>query len=116
MEWMLDNLVRLLFIYLWSGYFLFDYNCKSRQNMIDKAKRRWNAGTMINLMYHSCNRCVSYIFYTSNHPIYFAVDETMAPLDPRSKSQVMSKLEAFCIDSIVSIGNLPYRRFIFAIV
>jgi len=46
---------------------------------------------------------ISYIFYTSNHPIYFAVDETMAPLDPQSKSQVMSKLKAFCIDSIVLV-------------
>ena len=40
---------------LWSGDFLFDYNRRSRQNMIDEAKRRWNAGTMINIMYHSCN-------------------------------------------------------------
>lgn len=27
----------------------------------------------------------------------------MAPLDPRSKSQVMSKLKAFCKDSIVLV-------------
>jgi mannan endo-1,4-beta-mannosidase len=40
---------------LWSGDFLFDNNCRYRQNMIDKAKRRWNSGTMINIMYHSCN-------------------------------------------------------------
>jgi mannan endo-1,4-beta-mannosidase len=40
---------------LWSGDFLFDYNRQYRQNMIDEAKRRWNAGTMINIMYHSCN-------------------------------------------------------------
>jgi mannan endo-1,4-beta-mannosidase len=40
---------------LWSGDFLFDDNRRFRQNMIDEAKRRWNAGTMINIMYHSCN-------------------------------------------------------------
>jgi len=37
-------------------------------------------------------------------PFSFAVvDETMAPLDPHSKSQVMSKLKAFCKDSIVLV-------------
>jgi mannan endo-1,4-beta-mannosidase len=40
---------------LWSGDFLFDDNRRYRQNMIDEAKRRWNSGTMINIMYHSCN-------------------------------------------------------------
>ena len=48
---------------------------------------------------------LSYIFYihSSIHPFVFAVDETMAPLDPHSKSQVMSKLKAFCKDSIVMV-------------
>jgi hypothetical protein len=47
----------------------------------------------------------SYIFLHVIHPpfSFFAVDETMAPLDPRSKSQVMSKLKAFCKDSIVLV-------------
>jgi mannan endo-1,4-beta-mannosidase len=40
---------------LWSGDFLFDDNRRYRQNMIEEAKRRWNSGTMINIMYHSCN-------------------------------------------------------------
>lgn len=31
------------------------------------------------------------------------VDETMAPLDPASKSQVMAKLKAFCKESIVLV-------------
>ena len=44
---------------LWSGDFLFDFNRQYRQNMIDKAKRRWNSGTMINIMYHSCNPAVA---------------------------------------------------------
>lgn len=32
-----------------------------------------------------------------------AVDETMAPLDPASKSQVMSKLKSFCHNSVVLV-------------
>ena len=44
---------------LWSGDFLFDDNRRYRQNMIEEAKRRWNSGTMINIMYHSCNPAVA---------------------------------------------------------
>ena len=33
----------------------------------------------------------------------FSVDETMAPLDPASKSQVMTKLKAFCQASVVLV-------------
>lgn len=31
------------------------------------------------------------------------IDETMAPLDPGSKSIVMSKLKKFCADSVVIV-------------
>ncbi len=33
----------------------------------------------------------------------FPVDETMAPLDPASKAQIMSKLKAFCKHSVVLV-------------
>lgn len=48
---------------------------------------------------------MSYIVLHIQLPFFSfaAVDETMAPLDPRSKSQVMSKLKAFCKDSIVLV-------------
>lgn len=36
-------------------------------------------------------------------PSVLLVDETMAPLDPASKSQVMSKLKSFCGDSVVLV-------------
>ena len=34
---------------------------------------------------------------------FFLVDETMAPLDPASKGQVMHKLKSFCKDSVVLV-------------
>eukprot|EP00578_Thalassiosira_sp_NH16_P005831 CAMPEP_0181130814 /NCGR_PEP_ID=MMETSP1071-20121207/30070_1 /TAXON_ID=35127 /ORGANISM="Thalassiosira sp., Strain NH16" /LENGTH=724 /DNA_ID=CAMNT_0023216921 /DNA_START=356 /DNA_END=2530 /DNA_ORIENTATION=+ len=43
------------------------------------------------------------VFLRSECPSVLLVDETMAPLDPASKSQVMSKLKAFCKDSVVLV-------------
>lgn len=40
---------------LWSSDFLFDQgNIDSRQTMIDEAKRQWNQGAIVHLMYHAC--------------------------------------------------------------
>ena len=33
------------------------------------------------------------------------LDETMAPLDPASKSQVMARLKDFCSDSVVMVSE-----------
>lgn len=39
----------------WSSDFLFQQdNIDSRQTMIDEAKRQWNRGAIVNLMYHAC--------------------------------------------------------------
>jgi len=43
------------------------------------------------------------VFLRNECPSVLLVDETMAPLDPASKSQVMSKLKAFCQDSVVLV-------------
>jgi len=41
---------------LWSGDFLFQgYNIDSRGAMIKEAKRQWEAGAIINIMWHACN-------------------------------------------------------------
>ena len=43
------------------------------------------------------------VFLRNECPKVLLVDETMAPLDPSSKSQVMSKLKAFCQESVVLV-------------
>jgi hypothetical protein len=45
------------------------------------------------------------VFAMHLSPIFyrFPVDETMAPLDPASKAQIMSKLKAFCDRSVVLV-------------
>lgn len=43
------------------------------------------------------------VFLRDECPSVLLVDETMAPLDPASKSQVMSKLKAFCSESVVLV-------------
>ncbi|KAL9179061.1 hypothetical protein ACHAXT_000103 [Thalassiosira profunda] len=43
------------------------------------------------------------VFLRDHCPSVLLIDETMAPLDPASKSQVMSKLKAFCQQSIVLV-------------
>lgn len=43
------------------------------------------------------------VFLRNECPSVLLVDETMAPLDPASKSQVMSKLKAFCQGSVVLV-------------
>jgi ABC-type Mn2+/Zn2+ transport system ATPase subunit len=43
-----------------------------------------------------------YIFHTVAC-LHNILDETMAPLDPKSKSQVMSKLKEFCSNSVVLV-------------
>ena len=43
------------------------------------------------------------VFLRDECPKVLLVDETMAPLDPSSKSQVMSKLKAFCQESVVLV-------------
>lgn len=41
---------------LWSGDFLFQQdNIAARWTMINEAKRQWEAGAMVNLMWHACN-------------------------------------------------------------
>jgi len=40
---------------LWSGDFLFDHNQQYRWTMINEAKRQWQNGAIVNIMYHSCN-------------------------------------------------------------
>jgi mannan endo-1,4-beta-mannosidase len=45
---------------LWSGDFLFDSpNFENRWTMIHEAERQWNAGAIVNLMWHSCNPTLS---------------------------------------------------------
>ncbi|GET37440.1 glycoside hydrolase family 26 protein [Microseira wollei] len=40
---------------LWSSDFLFEQdNIDSRQTMIDEAKKQWDRGAIVNLMYHAC--------------------------------------------------------------
>eukprot|EP00934_Nitzschia_sp_Nitz4_P006733 Nitzschia sp. Nitz4//scaffold3_size479765//445132//447785//NITZ4_000188-RA/size479765-augustus-gene-1.588-mRNA-1//1//CDS//3329551022//6723//frame0 len=46
---------------------------------------------------------VRQVFLQGQCPHVLLVDETMAPLDPRSKSLVMSKLKAFCSASVVIV-------------
>lgn len=43
------------------------------------------------------------VFLKDNCPHVLLVDETMAPLDPRSKALVMGKLKAFCGGSVVIV-------------
>jgi len=43
------------------------------------------------------------VFLRKECPSVLLVDETMAPLDPASKSQVMSKLKSFCHESVVLV-------------
>lgn len=43
------------------------------------------------------------VFLRDECPSVLLVDETMAPLDPTSKSQVMSKLKEFCDKSVVLV-------------
>lgn len=43
------------------------------------------------------------VFLQEECPSVLLVDETMAPLDPRSKSLVMAKLKAFCEGSVVIV-------------
>merc|ERR1719291_1017612 len=43
------------------------------------------------------------VFLGNRCPSVLLVDETMAPLDPTSKSQVMAKLKDFCSSSVVLI-------------
>jgi mannan endo-1,4-beta-mannosidase len=43
---------------MWSGDFLFDYPnalTESRWNMIFEAERQYNAGALVNIMFHTCN-------------------------------------------------------------
>lgn len=39
-------------------------------------------------------------------------DETMAPLDPTSKSQVMSRLKQFCSNSIVLVREPIFNPYV----
>lgn len=43
------------------------------------------------------------VFLRNSCPSVLLVDETMAPLDPQSKSLVMSKLKKFCSESIIIV-------------
>ena len=43
------------------------------------------------------------VFLHDRCPDVLLIDETFAPLDPRSKSLVMSKLKSFCQDSVVIV-------------
>lgn len=43
------------------------------------------------------------VFLLDKCPSVLLIDETMAPLDPRSKSLVMAQLKAFCSDSVVIV-------------
>ena len=43
------------------------------------------------------------VFLHDSCPKVLLIDETMAPLDPASKSLVMGKLKAFCRDSVVLV-------------
>merc|ERR1712137_1293909 len=43
------------------------------------------------------------VFLHDQCPSVLLIDETMAPLDPTSKSLVMSKLKAFCKNSVVIV-------------
>lgn len=43
------------------------------------------------------------VFLMEECPHVLLVDETMAPLDPRSKSLVMAKLKAFCSSSVIIV-------------
>ena len=43
------------------------------------------------------------VFLHDYCPKVLLIDETMAPLDPASKSLVMGKLKAFCRDSVVLV-------------
>jgi energy-coupling factor transporter ATP-binding protein EcfA2 len=43
------------------------------------------------------------VFLQDECPHVLLVDETMAPLDPRSKSLVMSKVKAFCSNSVIIV-------------
>lgn len=43
------------------------------------------------------------VFLQGHCPGVLLIDETMAPLDPASKALVMSKLKAFCKDSVVIV-------------
>ncbi|MDQ3231691.1 MAG: hypothetical protein M3Q07_07710, partial [Pseudobdellovibrionaceae bacterium] len=45
---------------LWSGDFLFEsHEIASRDRMIGEAKAQWQAGSLINIMWHSCNPVLS---------------------------------------------------------
>jgi len=46
---------------------------------------------------------VRQVFLHEKCPDVLLVDETMAPLDPTSKSVVMNKLKTFCLDSVVIV-------------
>lgn len=43
------------------------------------------------------------VFLQESCPDLLLIDETMAPLDPSSKAQVMSKLKDFCKDSVILV-------------
>lgn len=43
------------------------------------------------------------VFLQDSCPDILLIDETMAPLDPRSKSLVMSKLKSFCLESVIIV-------------
>jgi mannan endo-1,4-beta-mannosidase len=43
---------------------LYDYNIENRQTMIDEAKRQWNNGSIVSIMWHACNPA---LLCPSNH-------------------------------------------------
>ena len=43
------------------------------------------------------------VFLSATCPEVLLVDETLAPLDPQSKRDVMSKLKRFCRDSLLLV-------------
>ncbi|OEU20603.1 hypothetical protein FRACYDRAFT_180638 [Fragilariopsis cylindrus CCMP1102] len=43
------------------------------------------------------------VFLMDECPHVLLIDETMAPLDPRSKSLVMAKIKSFCAGSVVLV-------------
>jgi len=45
------------------------------------------------------------VFLRERCPSVLLIDETMAPLDPASKSQVMARLKDFCSDSVVLVSE-----------
>jgi len=57
----------------------------------------------IALVFSLTHSFFSKVFLHDNCPTVLLIDETLAPLDPMSKSLVMSKLKSFCGESVVIV-------------